>query len=69
MRNRSFGIHHTSSGWKRSITRQSNAHLRRSSHMTRPFDACLRDHFGLRQALIRTHKDLTTPMLAASSGG
>jgi len=37
--------------------------------MTRPFDACLRDHFGLRQALIRTHKDLTTPMLAASSGG
>jgi alginate O-acetyltransferase complex protein AlgJ len=26
-------------------------------------DAYLRDHFGLRQALIRAHKDLTKPML------
>jgi alginate O-acetyltransferase complex protein AlgJ len=26
-------------------------------------DAYLRDHFGLREALIRTHKDLTKPML------
>ncbi len=27
------------------------------------FDAYLKDHFGLRQALIRAHKDLTKPML------
>src|SRR5208337_1749363 len=26
-------------------------------------DAYLKDHFGLRQALIRAHKDLTRPML------
>ena len=32
-------------------------------------DAYLKDHFGLRQALIRAHKDLTRPMLGAGSDG
>jgi alginate O-acetyltransferase complex protein AlgJ len=31
--------------------------------LSRQVDAYLRDHFGLRQALIRAHKDLTKPML------
>jgi alginate O-acetyltransferase complex protein AlgJ len=31
--------------------------------LPRQIDAYLQDHFGLRQALIRTHKDLTKPML------
>jgi alginate O-acetyltransferase complex protein AlgJ len=31
--------------------------------LPRQVDAYLRDHFGLRQALIRAHKDLTKPML------
>ena len=31
--------------------------------LPREVDAYLRDHFGLRQALIRAHKDLTKPML------
>src|ERR1700751_6044345 len=31
--------------------------------LPRQVDAFLRDHFGLRQALIRAHKDLTKPML------
>jgi hypothetical protein len=31
-------------------------------------DAYLRDHFGLRQALIRAHKDLTKPMLGLAGG-
>ena len=31
------------------------------------FDAYLKDHFGLRQAMIRAHKDLTKPMLGAGS--
>jgi alginate O-acetyltransferase complex protein AlgJ len=35
--------------------------------LPRQIDAYLRDHFGLRQALIRAHKDLTKPML--SQGG
>ncbi len=26
-------------------------------------DAYLRDHFGLRQVMIRAHKDLTSPLL------
>ena len=30
-------------------------------------DAYLKDHFGLRQALIRAHKDLTKPMLGTGS--
>ncbi len=30
-------------------------------------DAFLKDHFGLRQALIRAHKDLTKPMLGTGS--
>ncbi|HKN30216.1 MAG TPA: hypothetical protein VJY34_20995 [Roseiarcus sp.] len=30
-------------------------------------DAYLRDHFGLRQAMIRAHKDLTKPMLGMGS--
>ncbi len=30
-------------------------------------DAYLKDHFGLRQAMIRAHKDLTKPMLGAGS--
>ncbi len=30
-------------------------------------DAYLKDHFGLRQALIRAHKDLTRPMLGMGS--
>ena len=35
--------------------------------LPRQIDAYLRDHFGLRQALIRAHKDLTKPLL--SQGG
>ncbi len=31
------------------------------------FDAYLKDHFGLRQALIRAHKDLTKPILGTGS--
>src|SRR5271155_2891953 len=31
--------------------------------LPRQIDAYLQDHFGMRQALIRTHKDLTKPML------
>ena len=31
--------------------------------LSRQVDAFLQDHFGLRQALIRMHKDLTKPML------
>ena len=31
------------------------------------FDAYLKDHFGLRQAMIRAHKDLTRPMLGMGS--
>ncbi len=31
-------------------------------------DAWLKDHFGLRQALIRAHKELTKPMLGSGSG-
>jgi alginate O-acetyltransferase complex protein AlgJ len=32
--------------------------------MSKQIDAYLLDHFGLRQVLIRTHKDLTKPLLA-----
>ncbi len=31
------------------------------------FDAYLKDHFGLREAMIRAHKDLTRPMLGMGS--
>ena len=31
-------------------------------------DAFLGDHFGLRQVLIRAHKDLTKPLLSAGNG-
>ncbi len=31
-------------------------------------DAYLRDHFGMRSAMIRAHKDLTKPMLGAGDG-
>ena len=33
------------------------------------FDAYLKDHFGLRQALIRAHHELTKPMLGMGEGG